>query len=450
MAEDQDLSEVLASGMCVACGACVAADPDLRLELSPERLLYQPTDKSNARAAAVCPAIHVDFAALQREIFGNAAITEHGVVDSVFLAQSANRERNLKASSGGLIRELLLHYLARKDVDGVIALANEGGLVFKPRLITELAQIDELPGSIYHNLALEEALRLLQVNEGRFVLVAIPCQLEGIYNYVTKLEPALAKRIHTTIGLICGWNYSHHALKAICDYKGLAYDEISAISYRGGGPVGKLRIETPERSTSISRRIDFSYQAAFDRSFNIPRCHVCINHCNFLADVVVGDAWLPSTIGTKTGIGIVICRKAETRDVLESMAARGCVEITRVTADEITESQGSDITFGGFAYSYAAFLRKSGEHCPEMTGPNRSRARVHSVKVVRKFHRELSTKLRLQVQGRYRRLRLRKATVELGALVGRYARWFLFRVLRVRSVLGSRRELPRARRAGFR
>ena len=51
---------------------------------------------------------------------------------SVLLAQSTDRDRNLQASSGGLIKELLLHYLAQPDVDGVIALGHVGGLDFQP------------------------------------------------------------------------------------------------------------------------------------------------------------------------------------------------------------------------------------------------------------------------------------------------------------------------------
>ena len=183
------------------------------------------------------------------------------------------------------------------------------GLDFQPRLITDPADIDQMPGSIYHNLAQPRALELLAENDGRYVLVAIPCQLEGIYSYIHTQRPELADRIAFTVGLLCGWQYSHHSIRAICEYKGIDPDAIVDISYRGGGPVGKLRIVTADgKVTTTSRRVDIGYQVAFDRHFNTPRCHLCINHSNFLADIVVGDAWLPSTLTTKTGISLVICR----------------------------------------------------------------------------------------------------------------------------------------------
>ncbi|MEW6249753.1 MAG: coenzyme F420 hydrogenase/dehydrogenase beta subunit N-terminal domain-containing protein [Planctomycetota bacterium] len=105
------------------------------------------------------------------------------------LAQSTNRERNLRASSGGIIKEVVAALLGKPEVTGAIALGHAGGLAFEPRLITRPEQVDEL--------------------------VAIPCQFEGIYTHIFRHEPALAKRIHTTVGLICGWQYTHHALRAI-------------------------------------------------------------------------------------------------------------------------------------------------------------------------------------------------------------------------------------------
>ena len=74
-------------------------------------------------------------------------------------------------------------------------------------------EVDELPGSIYHNLPKDGVLRLLKELEGRFVLVGIPCEFEGIYQYIFEVEPALREKIHSTIGLLCGWQYSYHAIK---------------------------------------------------------------------------------------------------------------------------------------------------------------------------------------------------------------------------------------------
>lgn len=450
MPETRDLSGVIASGLCIGCGACVMADPTLRLRLDEETQMFEPSGPGNADAAAVCPAVSVDFIGLQERIFPGRPSTEHGVVEAVLLAQSTDYGRNLAASSGGLIKELLLDYLARGEVDGVIALREVGGLRFEPTMITGLEEVDSLPGSIYHSVDLSGALRLLAETEGRFVLVAIPCQLEGIYSYIYRMAPHLRERIHSTIGLLCGWLYSHHAIRAICEFKGIDFDSIEHISYRGGGPVGPLRVITPEGETKISRRVDFSYQVAFDRSFNTPRCHLCVNHSNFLADIVVGDAWLPSTVASKTGISLLICRKPETVPRIRRLAEQNRIQLTDVTVEEITESQSRRVVFGDFAYAYADYRREIGEPTPEMVGPNRVAARLVPRADVARFHRELTEKLRLQRQGRYRRLWWRKATVELPRFAKRYVVWFLVRVLKLKSLLGRRKEVSRREMSHFR
>lgn len=446
-----DLSGVIEDDMCIGCGACTFADPTVKVTLHPTKLIYQPETPGNHLAAKVCPGVGVDFDELHAKVFPGREVTEYGVVDSVLLAQSTDEPRNVKASSGGLIKELLRHLLDQDDVDGVIALDHIDGLDFEPRLLTDSDQVDELPGSIYHNLAQPKAIELLRENEGRFVVVAIPCQLEGIYKYIYECEPHLADRIHTTIGLLCGWQYSHHSIRAICEYLGADPDDIVDISYRGGGPVGKLRIRTGDgREHSASRRIDFGYQVAFDRHFNTPRCHLCINHSNFLADIVVGDAWLPSTVFTKTGISLVVCRASHTRATLDQLIDAGRVVASEVTTEEIRESQTDRVLFGNFAYAYAGYLDRLGRHRPDMTGPNRPAAVLVPTEEVEKFHSELMRKLELQRAGRYRFLKWRKATVELPRFLDRYWTWFTVRILRIKSLKGERHEVPKEKFAGFR
>lgn len=451
MMQISDLSEVIDNDLCIGCGACVAADPTLSLELDPVKQIYEPTHAGNALAASVCPAIRVDYAHLQSMRFPGVEPGPFGVVESVTLAQSVDHDRNIKASSGGLIKELLISYLDRDDVDGVIALGHVAGLEFEPRVISAASEVDTLPGSIYHNLPKDRVLQLLRELEGSYVLVAIPCELEGIFTYIYELEPQLAEKIHATVGLLCGWQYSHHALRAICEFKGVDFDSITDVSYRGGGPVGKLRIVTSDGGvTTVNRRVDLSYQTAFDRHFNTPRCHLCINHANFLADIVVGDAWLPSTVTTKSGVSLIISRTPATDALIRELAESGRIVLSEVTTAEIEESQTHRIAFGDFAYAYADYLKTNGRFAPDLHGPNREGHIPVSEEEVEWFLHELERKLELQRRRAYRHLWWRKATKELPRLLRRYVRWFLVRILRIKSLTGQRQEVSREQLSDFR
>lgn len=445
-----DLSDVIGADLCIGCGVCVHADPSVELVLDPEAQIWRPSHASNQRAASVCPAVAVDYEGLQARRFPGSEPDEYGVVRSVMLAQSTNEDRNRRASSGGLIKELLIDLLEQGDATAAIALGEVGGLDYEPRLITSADEVDRLPGSIYHNLPKHRVLDLLRETEGPVVLVGIPCEFEGLFQYIYAYEPELETRIGLTIGLLCGWQYSFHSLRAITEYKGLDFDRIERVSYRGGGPVGKLRIEAGDREVAVSRRVDFGYQVAFDRTFNTPRCHVCINHGNFLADVVVGDAWLPSTVGTTTGISLIVNRTDAADALMRRLDDKGRILVSDVTTEEIKESQKPRIAFGDFAYAYADYRRELGLPTPDLEGPNRSAATPSPRSEVAFFHRELTTKLALQRQRRYRRLYWRKATKELPRFIGRYWEWFAVRILRVKSLRGERQELSRSQVSIFR
>lgn len=105
---------------------------------------------------------------------------------------------------------------------------------------------------------------------------------------------------------------------------------------------------------------------------------------------------------------------------------------------------------GDFAYAYAEYLDELGLHRPDMTGPNRSEARLAPRPEVAEFHRELRIKTVLQRQRRYRYLRVRKATKEVRSFLWRYLRWFLVRILRIKSLAGRRHEVPRSHLRDFR
>ncbi len=436
----QDLTPVLSGRWCIGCGACTAADSNLTLELSAANRIYEPDGPGNSAAHAVCPAVKVDYAGLHAWRFPGREVSAHGVVDSVLLAQSVDRDRNLQASSGGLIKELLLGLLARPDIDGAIVLAAQGGIEFAPVLIRDAAAIDALPGSVYHSVPYGDAFTLLRENAGRFVVVGIPCQLEGLYSYIRQHAPDLASRVVFTIGIICGWLYTHRALDAMRAFKGVD-SAITSIAYRGDGPVGPLAIDCEDGTRlRINRRTDPDYMVAFDRSFNINRCHVCVNHINWLADIAVGDAWLARTAATTSGVSIVIARSAEGTALLNALAADGRLRTAPAAVEDIVESQSRSLVYGDAAYAYRDLLREQGRFVPDLEGPNRTSAELAPRARMAAFDRELAIKAGLQAAGAYRQLWIRKLLRDCWSYALRFVSKRVHRALRRRS--GSARGLP--------
>jgi coenzyme F420-reducing hydrogenase beta subunit len=445
------LRGVLDNDLCIACGACVFADPSIELQLHPEKQIWEPSHEGGAEAAAVCPAVEVDFRHLQDLLFPGAEQGPYGVVHSVMLAQSTDVGRNLRASSGGMIKEVLIELLSRDDVDGAIVLQHVEGLHFEPGLIRSVDEVDGLPGSIYHNLPKHRVLELLRENDRSLRPGRHPLRARG------HLQLHLPRRRRTCesgstrpIGLLCGWQYSWHSIRAICEFKGIDPDRIVDVSYRGDGPIGKLRIWTDDgREHAVSRRVGFAYQVAFDRTFNTP------------VPPLHQPQQLPRRHRRRRRLAGEHARDPDRhqpgdqppRRVTRSSAAwpKSDVSVfTEVTVHEIRESQKPRVAFGNFAYAYAEYLDSIGLHRPVMEGPNRPYAKLVDRDEVAGFHEELQRKLALQRAQRYRFLYWRKATKEFRRYVGRYWDWFSHRVLRAGRERGAGREPDHATLSDFR
>ena len=68
-----------------------------------------------------------------------------------------------------------------------------------------------------------------------------------------------------------------------------------------------------------------------------------MNHSNYLSEIVIGDAWLPSTLFTKTGISLVIARTKRASEIIKKMKSNNQIECLEVSTEEILASQSSDI-----------------------------------------------------------------------------------------------------------
>jgi coenzyme F420-reducing hydrogenase beta subunit len=433
---------VIKEDLCIACGACSMVENDININLNKTTGLFEPQTDNEISDFNYCPSVKVDYVELQNKIFGLKPDSIFGVVDSVFLAQSMDFKRNNKASSGGLIKEIGSYYYENNpESDGIIALGENEGLDYSAKLIKSFNEFDKLPGSIYHQINFQDGLKILKNVKNNAGLVAIPCVLEGIYNYIFSKEPELINKINLTIGLLCGWTYSHKSVDAMKQYHKIE-EKVENISYRGNGPIGKLKIKTKNDSKEFSRRVNFSYQVAFDRSFNSPRCLVCVNHSNYLAEIVIGDAWLPSTVFTKTGISLVITRTKKATEMIKQMKKNNRIECLEVSSEEILASQSADIVSNSKALERIEYLKSNNFFVPEFTLDDKIFKKNSFSNKTRKEMKNIRKKRIHIANNRFKLLYYRKLFYELPSYLRRYTTWFTKRILRIESIKGTRKEIP--------
>lgn len=364
------IRDIIDHDLCIACGACVEACPHDSVSTRYHAGRGAPEAHIDDAAAChgcpapcddVCPSIEVDLAGL---LGATSPVPRVGPIERVWIGHAPVHRDDGVSSSGGVLRALVTDAIDRGVPVVAIGREAEG---YVPQVHRTHADLQRVPGSIYHSLSFAPAIELLRTLDQPALLVAIPCHLAGLRAYASQHEPALLDKIAFTAGIICGWMFTDHALRAFTHYHGVPGAIVDA-RYRGEDKVGRLKIETTATSGSWNRRTfatdaeRIHYRASFARYANRLRCRLCEDHLNVLADVAVGDAWLARTRGQKTSV--VVARTASGLERIDALVAAGRLVLQPGTVDDLYESQSADLVEGRTARRLGAVLAAAGRPVP--------------------------------------------------------------------------------------
>ena len=116
--------EVISSGLCTLCGACVGACPYFKV--NPRRGKIRRIDicdRDEGQCYQYCPRTYTDVDAIYRHIFGVPYGEEEmgvGVIKDAFLARTTDPDIKEKAQDGGSVTTLLWTAIQEKLVDAVV------------------------------------------------------------------------------------------------------------------------------------------------------------------------------------------------------------------------------------------------------------------------------------------------------------------------------------------
>ncbi len=419
------LQNVIETDTCIACGACIEACPKKIIEPAYNDFRGAHEITVNARhecigcdgvCEKVCPSISFDYVPFE----GTHELERLGRLEAVYVGHSNKFQFNGNSSSGGVVRELIHHYVNHNVP--VICLAGVDGSYKAQRIVTH-EDLETVPSSIYHGVSFVDAIKLLQAAEEKCVLVAIPCVLEGIQKYISTVEPHLSKKIEITVGIICGWMYSDHSWQSFSRFKSIQ-ENVVDVAYRGEEKVGLLKLKTPNKVYKYPRRgfasfrDEIDFRTSYSGVFNRFRCRMCQNHTNITADIAVGDAWLQRFSAAHEKLSILITRTGLGENLIETLAKSGGLILDRSTPEDIVESQSLNLVNGITAQTVAIFQQGRNQPVPNFHFSN-SRSHSLSFREALKCREELFWRavVRLRYYSVYRfRIMLRHLPRELKRL----------------------------------
>lgn len=366
---------VVESDQCIACGACIQACPSNSIvgKYNEFRGAHEVEVNSDLECSncskgcnLVCPSLGFSFQDQFVDQGNDIDDPRLGPIKQVFTAYSPAHQFNNRSSSGGVVRAFIEHFIKQGSPVICLTSTDDG---YRANSISELSDLKNTPGSIYHGISFEDAIPLIRNAKSPCLLVAIPCILEGLAKYIKNIEPNLEKNIALKVGLICGWMYSDHSWKSIQKLKKIP-GEVQDITYRGEDKVGRLKIKTDKGNHSYSRR-EFSsyheeieYKASFSRAYNRLRCRLCENHINQLSDIAVGDAWLRKFPDSKDKVSIVVVRTELGMKQYSRLIENGILISEDAKVNDIIESQSDDLVYGRSARKVNQYMRSIGQITP--------------------------------------------------------------------------------------
>jgi len=308
-------------------------------------------DKCNSCGvcARVCPGYKVDFAELNVAAFGKEPSDySTGECLNCYVSHSTDRDLRFNSASGGLASQILIYALEHGLIDGaLVTRMNSANPLESEAFIARSAkEILDASKSKYCPVAANYALKDIMHEKGRFAVVGLPCHLHGVRK-AEQLFPALKKKIVLHLGLMCSHMVSFTGTDFVVGKLHIEKADVKGITYRGNGWPGGMTVKTSRGLSRIPLVGNWrSYWPVFSSFLFTPmRCTMCPDQLAELADISLGDAWLPEFRGDKVGESILVTRTEFAEGLLVNLKSEGKITLSPVSLDKVKRSQAVNLRF---------------------------------------------------------------------------------------------------------
>jgi coenzyme F420 hydrogenase subunit beta len=323
-----------------------------------------------------CPGHEVNFEKLTSMAFGKEP--SHSSIDeslNCYVSHSLDQNLRYNSASGGLVSQILIYALEQGLIDGaLVTRMNSANPLESEAFIAKSAkEIVEASKSKYCPVAANYALKDIMHESGRFAVVGLPCHLHGIRK-AEQMFPELRKKIVLHLGLMCSHMVSFAGTEFVIEKLHIKKDQIQDITYRGNGWPGTMNIKTAQATTSIPLVGNWrSYWPVFSSFLYTPmRCTMCPDQLAELADISLGDAWLPEFRSDRIGKSILVTRTQYANNLLTKLQADGKISLSPSSQEKVKHSQAVNLRFKKDDFStrialIEAFNRKTPTFVPHIS-----------------------------------------------------------------------------------
>jgi coenzyme F420 hydrogenase subunit beta len=243
--------EVVDTGLCTGCAACVMACPRDVLGYTDDYLPVQVGegmahdqcvigDRGCDICTRACPRFRSWEADLDQALFGRPRTDDevYGQVRSILLVRTTDTAIAAVGQDGGLVSTLLCWGLETERIDGALTSAivdtGRGPFDAEPALVTTREQVLATAGSRYTYSANPLAMQFADEQKLKAIaLVGMSCQASINGSVEAYGVNKYKRRIALTIGLLCSKTFTYDGQRQVLADHGIDIAEVTKINIKG-------------------------------------------------------------------------------------------------------------------------------------------------------------------------------------------------------------------------
>lgn len=312
--------EVIMSGLCTLCGACVGACPYFKVNRRRGVLRrIDICDREEGQCYQYCPRTYTDVDAIYRKIFGVPFGEEEvgvGVIKDVFLARTTDTDIRSKAQDGGSVTTLLWAAMQEGIIDAVIETKMDQDKSPAGFIARSKEELLNCAGNSYESSAALETLNSIPYDsQEKLAVVGLPCQVAAVAKM--RADPPRNRfnidNVKLIVGLFCGWSLSsgtfHEFLKQ-------NYDLSQVVKF----DIPHHPAHTFDLYSKSGKKEEIEIEDI--RGFINDSCNYCCDMTSQFADISVGSGraafrgW--NTVIIRNEVGAKAAEAAKKKGLLET------------------------------------------------------------------------------------------------------------------------------------
>lgn len=271
------------------------------------------------------------------------------------------------SSSGGIATYVFDELINRGTVQHLFIVRRTPDGRYAYQLFDGTEDIKATSKTRYYPVTLEQLFMVIDATPGRIAVSGVACFVKAI-RLKQHYHPELRDKIPFVVGIICGGLKSRHYTDFLAQSAGIKGDYKDA----------EYRVKSPDRLSS-----DYSFAAkGYDGTtgqirmqklgdmwgtglFKSRACDFCTDVMTELADISLGDAWLPEYKQDGMGNSVVVTRTSLADEIVKQGIYNGDLSVREVSSDIAARTQSGGFNHKQRAVKFRLLVEESkGERIP--------------------------------------------------------------------------------------